>query len=120
MGPACVNITGVRAGDANVITGHITDTDGVSDYDLTGLTLTAQFRKKATDVAALIDAIVTVVGTATDGNFNIRWPGDDVRTALAGAAKLKGVWDLQASNGIDDPTTLMYGSMELAMDVTRP
>lgn len=119
MGPACVNITGVRAGDANVITGHITDTDGVSDYDLTGLTLTAQFRKKSTDVAALIDAVVTVVGTASDGNFNIRWPGTAVRTALAGAAKLKGVWDLQASNGVDDPTTLMYGSMELAMDVTR-
>lgn len=119
MGPACVNITGIRAGDRNLITGHISESPGV-DYDLTGLTLTAMARKAATDASPAVTATVTVVGDPGDGNFTIRWPGSQVRTALGTSKKWKGVWDLQASNGVDDPTTLMSGAIEFEMDVTRP
>lgn len=119
MGPACVNITGIRAGDRNLITGHISESPGV-DYDLTGLTLTAMARKVATDASPAVTATVTVVGDPEDGNFTIRWPGSQVRTTLGTSKKWKGVWDLQASNGVDDPSTLMSGSIEFEMDVTRP
>lgn len=118
LGPACVNITGVRAGDRNLITGHLSE--GLADYDLTGITLSAMARKSATDASPAITAVVTVVGSPADGNFTMRWPGDQVRTALGTSKKWKGVWDLQASNGVDQPSTLMYGTFEADMDVTRP
>lgn len=116
LGPACVNITGVRAGDRNEFTATLT-TKGVP-LDLTGQTVTAQARTKALATEAL-DAVVEVTD-AVNGEVTIRWPGDAVTTWLNGKASLNGVWDMQVDNGVDDPVTVVEGTFSAAMDVTRP
>ena len=117
LGPACIDIEGVRAGDRNLVT--LTLNQGGAPLDLTGLTLTSQVRKKATDpdpAALTADVIVT---DAPNGMCTLRWPGDDVRTLVNGAAKWAGVWDLQVASPPDDPVTLVAGKWSAEADVTR-
>jgi hypothetical protein len=115
--PPVVNITGVRAGDRNLIAAAAT-TEGVP-VDLTGQVLSAQARKKAIDPVVALTAVVEVTDE-TGGTFTIRWPGEEVRTMLAGAASWKGVWDLQMAPGVDeDAITLCAGSFEAETDVTH-
>lgn len=116
LGPACVDLTGVRAGDRNLITATITSKG--APVDLTGYTVTAQARAKATDQAAALTAAITVVN-ATQGQIEIRWPGAAVATLLAGKATWKGVWDLQLTSA-DGPLTVAAGNFGAVMDVTRP
>lgn len=117
LGPACVDIKGVRAGDYNLFTAHLHF--GAVPLNLTGQTVTAQARKSALDPdpPALV-AVCTIVDPL-NGDITVRWDGDDVRTLLAGAKSWKGVWDLQVDNGTDDPQTLMAGKFEAQTDVTR-
>jgi len=85
--------------------------------DLTGLTVTAMARTKSTDfdsVSAIID-----VTDETGGVLLMRWPGAAVRDWLANTPKKTGVWDLQVSDGTNDPLTLCAGSFSAEMDVTR-
>lgn len=118
LGPACVNIIGVRAGDLNLFTAHLHI--GAVPINLTGLTLTGQARKKVTDAdPPALTADIQVVN-ALNGDITIRWDGDDVRTLLAGAKSWSGVWDMQADNGVDDPQTLAAGTIAAELDVTRP
>ena len=65
------------------------------------------------------DADVVVLAPPTAGKVTIRWPGDDVRTLLAGKKTWTGVWDLQLSSPPGDPTTVAAGSFGAEMDVTR-
>jgi hypothetical protein len=117
LGPACIDIEGVRAGDRNTVT--ITLHQGGVPLDLTGLTLTSQVRKKATDVdPPALTAEITVVD-APNGKATLRWPGDDVRALVNGSAKWAGVWDLQVASGPDDPTTVVAGKWSAETDVTR-
>jgi len=116
LGPACVNLTGVRAGDRNVMTATITSKGEA--VDLTGKTLTAQARKSATATTDPLDAVVTV-DDALAGKITIRWPGDKVTTLLAGKATWAGVWDLQVAEPGQDPLTVAAGSFAAEMDVTR-
>jgi hypothetical protein len=116
LGPACVNITGVRSGDRNQFT--ITLTQKGVPVDLTDQTVAAQARKTTTATDAL-DGVV-VVTDAANGELTLRWPGDAVATWLAGKGNAKGVWDLQVYNGVDDPVTMAAGSFDAQMDVTRP
>lgn len=116
LGPAVVDLFGIRAGDQNLIT-FLISRDGVP-VDLTGQTVTAQARKTTLAVEAL-DAVVEVTDV-TGGRIRLRWPGEEVRTWLAGKAVTKGVWDLQTGNGVDDPLTLVAGVFEAVQDVTRP
>jgi hypothetical protein len=117
LGPACVDIDGVRAGDRNLVT--VTLHQAGAPLDLTGLTLTSQVRKKATDVdPPALTADVTVID-APAGKATVRWPGDDVRTLVNGAAKWAGVWDLQVASPPDDPVTLVAGKWSAEADVTR-
>jgi hypothetical protein len=116
FGPARADIKGVRAGDLNEM--QVTLTAGGNAFDLTGRTVTAQARQKATSASAL-DAVVTVLGDPLDGIVTVRWPGDDVRSLLAGRRVWKGVWDLQVGDGVADPTTVIAGSFQAEMDVTR-
>jgi hypothetical protein len=115
MGPAVVNIAGVRAGDQNLFTLTMSR-DGVP-VDLTGSTVTAQARLTALTEESL-DAVVEITD-APGGAVSVRWPGEDVRTWLAGQATVKGVWDLQVANGAEDPVTVIAGGFGAEMDVTR-
>ena len=117
LGPATVDVTGVRAGDRNLFT--VTIKSAGTPVDLTGFTVTAQARKTSIDVENLV-AVVTLTDP-TNGTITIRWPGDAVTTLLAGAESWAGVWDLQIDDGsADDPVTIVAGKFAAVMDVTRP
>jgi hypothetical protein len=117
LGPACIDLTGLLANDRNMFAAHLHV--GSTPVDLTGLTLTAQARLTA--IAAdppVLTAVVNIVAPLT-GDITVSWPGSQVATALGTAAKWRGVWDLQADNGVDDPQTLMGGKIAASWDVTR-
>lgn len=116
LGPACVNLDGVRAGDRNLIT--VTLTSKGTPVNLTGYTVTAQARKKSTDLTAL--SAVIAVDDAVAGKISIRWPGDLVTTLLDGKATWNGVWDLQIDTAGSDPLTVAAGTFGAVMDVARP
>lgn len=117
LGPAEVNITGVRAGDRNTITVRILS--GGVPLDLTGMTVSSQVRKAAIDAdPPSIEAECTVTD-GPGGVASIHWPGDDVRGVLAGAANWAGVWDVQIAAGAADPVTIAAGTWQADMDVTR-
>jgi hypothetical protein len=116
LGPACVDLTGVRAGDRNLVTATITSKG--APVNLTGYTVSAQARKKSVDTAAL--AAVVTVDNAALGQISIRWPGDAVTTLLDGKATWNGVWDLQIDQAGSDPLTVAAGKFSAVMDVTRP
>jgi hypothetical protein len=115
LGPAPLDITGVRAGDLNEF--QLTIRAGGTPVPLGGLTLSATARFKATDVDG-VDAVIAVVD-APNGVIKIRWPGEDVRTWMADKLKVSGVWDLQMDDGTTDPVTIVAGAFSADMDVTR-
>lgn len=116
LGPAQVNLTGIRAGDRNLLTCTIRDKD--LPVDLTGMVVSAQARKRSTDTGTALTANVTVTD-AVAGEVEIRWPGDDVRTLLDGKPTWSGVWDLQMQSPPADPVTVCEGTFDAEMDVTR-
>jgi hypothetical protein len=83
LSPARLDISGVRAGDRNLIT--MTLTNGGVPINLTGKTVTASARLTANDTTALA-AVITVDNAAT-GAISVRWPGPAVTTLLGTAAK---------------------------------
>lgn len=115
LGPAPLDITGVRAGDLNEF--QLTITSGGRALDLTGQTITASARLSKDDVDSL-DAVITVVDEVK-GVIKVRWPGEDVRTWLGTELSLSGVWDLQAGELDADPITLLAGTFTAELDVTR-
>lgn len=117
LGPAVVNLTGVRAGDRNEFT--MTLTSGGVPVNLTGHTVTAAARKKAEDVDPPACTAVVTVTDAVAGQLTVAWPGDAVRAMLGGAASWAGVWDLQSAPASGDPVTLVAGTLTAVMDVTR-
>lgn len=115
LGPACVDLTGIRAGDRNYT--EVTIKQKGQPVDLTGLTVTAQARKKPTDTTAL-NAVIDVLDAA-GGLVSMRWPGQEVTDLLAGKATWDGVWDLQIQSPPDDALTVAAGGFHAVMDVTR-
>lgn len=115
LGPATVDLTGVRAGDQNAIT--LTITSKGAPYNLTGKTVTASARATPIDTISL-DAVVDVTNAA-GGVCVVRWPGDAVTEILAGKDAWKGVWDLQVAAPGEDALTLVAGRFSVVMDVTR-
>ena len=114
--PACVDISGIRAGDLNRM--QITLTLNGVPYDLTDAEVTSQARLKKSEATG-IDAVIDIVDPV-NGVITLRWPGDDVRELLAGAETWKGVWDLQVLNdGDPDPVTVIVGKFSAELDVTR-
>ena len=116
LSPARVDISGIRAGDRNLIT--MTITSGGAPVNLTGKTVTAQARLTPNDVT-MLSAVVTITDAAA-GAISVRWPGPAVSTILGTAAKWTGVWDLQMATPSEDPLTVAAGSFTAEMDVTRP
>lgn len=117
LGPAPVDIQGVRAGDQNLI--ELTLTADGAPMDLTGLLVQAQAR--LTTVAAdppALTAVITVTDAAA-GKLQMRWPGPAVYTLLGTKPSWSGVWDLQVGNPGNDPLTVAAGSFGAVMDVTR-
>jgi hypothetical protein len=117
LSPGVLDIAGVRAGDRNAI--QITLTQGGAPLDLTGYTIAAQARTEPLAPGALNAVIEDRVDA--QGQFLLRWPGDDVRTLLAGSDTWSGVWDLQILLTPEvDATTVLEGKFAAEQDVTRP
>ena len=116
MGPAVVDLSGVRAGDRNAL--HIAVTASGAPMDLTGQTVTAQARKSADDPASVDGVIENLVASA--GTFTLRWPGDAIRALFTPPnVKWEGVWDLQTQATGEDPVTIIAGKFSAELDVTR-
>jgi hypothetical protein len=115
LGPAPVDITGVRAGDLNEF--QITLLSGGSKMNVTDMTFNASARVTKADTGHL-DAVVTIVD-GPNGIIMVRWPGDAVRTWLGTNVTQKGVWDLELINGTDDPLTVCAGDFSAELDVTH-
>lgn len=117
LGPAVVDITGVRAGDRNLVT--LTLTSGGAPLNLTGMVVTSQVRKLSVDPDPPALVAEVTVTDAPGGKVSVRWVGDDVREILNGAAAWEGVWDVQVASGTADPLTVAAGKWAAEMDVTR-
>jgi hypothetical protein len=115
LGPAPVDITGVRAGDLNEF--QITLLAGGSKMNVTGMTFTAAARITKIDPTSL-NAVVSITD-GPNGIIMVRWPGDAVRTWLGTNVTQKGVWDLQMVSGTDDPLTVCAGDFSAELDVTH-
>jgi hypothetical protein len=116
-GPVPLDWTGVYSGDANTEVFEIVGGD--DPIDITGSLIEAQARVSATDDTIALTAVVELTAP-TLGQFTISWPGEDVRTLLAGSESWSGVWDVQfTAPGETLPTTLLRGRFDAAADVTR-
>lgn len=115
LGPATVDLTGVRAGDHNRFT--VTITSNGQPLDLTGAQVNAQARRVITDTDALT-AQVDILDP-TQGHIAVAWDGEEVREFLGAAVHLAGVWDLQVTTQGGDPQTLAAGRFNAELDVTR-
>lgn len=116
LGPAVVDVSGIRAGDRNLF--QLTIRQGGQPVNLTGYTITAQARVTTGDTAHL-DAVCAITN-AVAGTVDVSWPGTDVLTWLGAKPIQKGVWDLQLDDGTGaDPWTVISGSFAAELDVTR-
>lgn len=117
MGPAQVDLLGVRAGDRNVVTLELTT--GGSPWNLTGAVLSAQARKVATDAEFALEATVTPLDE-TVGHYQLEWDGEAVRTLLGADTGWEGVWDLQVIEATQTlAETVAAGKLTCEQDVTR-
>lgn len=117
MGPAAVDLLGVRAGDRNAVTIELTS-DG-SPWDLTGAALSAHARSDSMDPTPSLEATVTPVDPA-QGRFLLEWDGEAVRTLLGESATWEGLWDLQVvAQGQTLAETVAAGKLTCELDVTR-
>lgn len=115
LGPATVDIVGVRAGDQNLI--ELTLTTNGAPMNITGMVVQAQARLTSTSPDAL-SAVITVTDAAR-GVLEVRWPGADVTALLGTKSSWNGVWDMQVGNPGNDPVTVAAGRFVAEMDVTR-
>jgi hypothetical protein len=116
-GPVKMDLLRIRAGDRNLFTIKLSNNSG--PIDITDFVIEAQVRTEPTDGVIAISAVIAIVDAA-QGQFSMRWPGDDVRDLLAGADTWEGVWDLQVTESVgEDPQTLLAGLFTAESDVTR-
>lgn len=115
--PAPVDLTGIRAGDRNLM--RVTVTSGGAPWDLTGAAVAAQARLSPTDATAALVATCTITDAA-NGVVEVQWSGTAVRTLLGSAKAWNGVWDLQVTPFGAEPLTVAAGRFQADLDVTRP
>jgi hypothetical protein len=117
LGPALLDVSGIRAGDRNMI--ELTISYKGTPLNLTGYTLTAQARKTPPDPVVALTAQIAIVD-APNGQITITWPGADVSSLFTGGIDTwAGVWDLQVGSG-GNITTIAAGKLQAVLDVTRP
>ena len=116
VGPAKMDLLRIRAGDRNLFNVQLTDSNG--PVNLTDSTIEAQARRSTTDPEIAVSAVIAIIDH-NQGRFEMRWPGEDVRTALAGAEEWEGVWDLQVFETGEEPQTLVAGIFTMEADVTH-
>jgi hypothetical protein len=115
IGPAVVDLNGIRAGDKNEIS--VTVSSKGTPLNLTDMQVAAQARSTASSPVAL-SAVVTVVDAAA-GKVAMSWPGDDVRALMGTTEQWRGVWDLQLGTEDDTAVTVCAGAFVANLDVTR-
>jgi len=115
-GPGRLEWSGVTAGDMNRLVFRVM-ADG-TPMDLTGCTVAAVARKRASDPAPAMTATVTVVNAAI-GLVDVAWPGESVRDVLAGRDSWRGVWDMEIVSAGGQTTTVLAGTLVCEMDITR-
>ena len=116
VGPPKVDLLRIRAGDRNLFKMKLVQNG--SPIDLTDLTIEAQVRSVPLAETIALSASITVTDAA-EGEFEMRWLGEDVRTLLANKSGWTGVWDLEISSDGLDIQTLMAGIFTIEPDVTR-
>lgn len=119
LGPACLDLMGITAGDENALMIYVHQGD--QPVDITSADLTAQARTEPLDEIVALSATFQIYD-GPEGLAIMRWPGDEVRTLLNGCAKWIGVWDLQAylpSVFGSLPKTIAGGKFRAKTDVTR-
>ena len=100
LGPAPVDIKGVRAGDLNQF--RMTINAAGAPVDLTGMEVTASARVKPNDTR-LPWTPRSRSWTPPGGVITIAWPGEAVREWMGSKATVNGVWDLQIASTGSDP-----------------
>lgn len=118
LGPAPIDLVGIRAGDRNLVA--VTLKDAGAPVDITGMTVRASARLKITDDDAPAPVVADITITnASQGKFDMEWPGDQVRDFLGAKSALTGVWDLEVESPPEEPVTIAAGKFVCALDVTR-
>ena len=115
MGPATVNIAGIRAGDKNLFT--MTIKENGQPLNLDNMDIQAQVRSKPSDVNPSLEAVIEIIDEA-NGKISIQFPGSEVMTLLGQNPTWAGVWDLQLL-APDGATTICQGTFAAVMDITR-
>lgn len=108
----------VYAGDGGDFYFELSDEDG-NPLNLTGVTVRAAWRS-ARHAANQIDFTIVPTDLAV-GQFTLSvTPEVSYEIASCGTAdSVRGVWDVQGDNGVDDPETYATGTMIVTKDVTR-
>jgi hypothetical protein len=103
----------IRQGDDWSAAVHVYRADRVTDADLTGYVARAQIREAVADVAD--DVIVEMVCTVQSPLINLSIP----RSATVNLIAPNYVWDLEVLSPSDVQTTILWGSVSVALEVTR-
>ena len=123
VGPACVHLVRVRAGDQTTLTVTLLAGSAQTPWDLTGAVVSAQARAAPSDIAPALTADVTIID-ASAGQVLLVWNGDDIHDLFADEAPdvdmWQGVWDMQVLPAGDPlPRTVVAGNFVAQRDVTR-
>lgn len=111
MQPAVLNTTSVRGDRYDLRLPFVSDVDG-QPLNLTGLTWACQLRLHA-DAAEYTDCTVDLTHAST-GVILVTLAADD--SALLGGVYVR---DVQATDGANDPVTLITGIHRVTLDVSR-
>jgi hypothetical protein len=117
LGPACLDLSGIRAGDRNLM--YLTVEVGGVAVDITGMEFAAQARAKSNDPDPAAVTADIVIADGPNGRLAVMWPGDQVRAVMNGNTTWKGVWDLQQVIPASLPVTIVGGKFAASYDVTR-
>ncbi len=118
--PDVVNLN-LYSGDAFSYLYTVTDSDTGLAIDVTNSVFLVQFREQTSSATVLAEGVVTKV-TPAAGEIKLDLTGEQVATLAAYTAfqsRQGGVWDLQHTDELLVPTTLLRGRVKILPDVSR-